>query len=366
MKILIVDDSNAKIADIVGLIREVSHTFEVDTSTDCISTVSKLSVKFDLLILDLFLPLRPGDQPNREGGKFIVDQIKRDIKLKAPTYILCLSQFEDLIENFHPLWPTIKYDPTNTSWRQIIRELLQYIARQQESGEAVDIERIPTIYMEGKLDEKIMNAALLLYFPEHKGKIKIISEHSAGASWVTRKLIIWGHSLFRDAQDKYIRAAGIYDLDAAGTEAIAELNRTIKENSAESQCIKAFKYATNFAKHLIPIYKKGIRLPITLEEMLSPACWKHAHEKNWLAERNNMDMLLKDPANWDKMKKSLNEHIKDLAFTKEENMFLSKIHFNNKVDFCNHVLNLEESEKRTALSSFEPMLQEVISYLLPT
>src|SRR6476620_6526813 len=103
MRILIVDDSVSKIADIVSALREISQGFEVEYSKDCIDALNKLSQKFDLILLDLLLPLRSGDEPKTTGGKYIVSEIYRNTKLKPPTYILCLTQHESLVEDFHPI-----------------------------------------------------------------------------------------------------------------------------------------------------------------------------------------------------------------------------------------------------------------------
>ena len=62
MNILIVDDNNDKIARIVTTIRPLFDSFQIDSATDIVSAKQKLSLThYDLMLLDLCLPLRQGD-----------------------------------------------------------------------------------------------------------------------------------------------------------------------------------------------------------------------------------------------------------------------------------------------------------------
>ncbi|TLY45133.1 MAG: hypothetical protein E6K54_08940, partial [Gammaproteobacteria bacterium] len=97
-----------------------------------------------MLILDLFLPLRNDQQPINTGGKYIVDQIMRNKEIKPPTYLIGLTQYDELIDDFHPIWKALKYDPTSISWKQSLRELLIYVSKQNASDDRIIIEKIPT------------------------------------------------------------------------------------------------------------------------------------------------------------------------------------------------------------------------------
>jgi CheY-like chemotaxis protein len=364
MRILIVDDSVAKIAEVVSALREISDSFDIDYSYDCINTINKLKEqKFDLILLDLLLPLRAGDQPKNDGGKFIVNEIYRNLKIKPPTYILCLTQHDSLKEDFHPIWRTIKFDKTETIWKVALKELIIYITRQYSTDNRIIIEKVPTIYLEGKTDDRIVTEAIKLFFPDMLNRIRVNSATSAGAAWVTRQLTIWGSSLPKDEIGSPIKSAGIYDSDKSGIDAIEELKRTIVETSAAAKCFKTFKYTTRYANHLIPIYKKGIKLPIALEEMFDSEIWEHASEQQWLEDRNNIELLLQDPSNWNKRAMGLDDHIKSLGFAEKELLYLNKIRNESKGDFATYILGLEEQKRRETLRCFEPLLKEVFEYL---
>jgi hypothetical protein len=360
MKILIVDDSNSKVLDLVSSIAQFESNVEIDSCRDCITAFGKLTTKYDLLLLDLLLPLRSGDDLSDGGGKYIIKEVYRNFKLKPPTYILCITQHDEHFIDFHPVWRTIKYSPGETEWKDTLTDLLKYVVRQHASDNRIIIEKMPSIYFEGKVDEQIYQETLRLYFPEYIDKIRLKAEKGAGADWVTRQLVVWASSLPRDENSEYIKCVGIYDDDSKGIEAIEQLHKTIPKNSAEQNCIKALKYSTRCAKHLIPIYKKGISLPITLEEMFEYKYWIHAHEMGWVEARSNPDMLLKDPGGWDKMKMSLGDHIASLGFSKNEKLYFSKISAENKQAFCDYILRLAEEERKHALEPISIMLQDAI------
>jgi CheY-like chemotaxis protein len=195
MKILIVDDSTSKLAEITSLVSATSKSFEIDSCVSCIDSLLKLKNKYDLLITDLQLPLRKDEDPIQTGGKYIVDQINRDLKLKPPTYIVGLTQYDELIEEFHSIWKVIKYDPTSTKWQKDVRELLIYVSRQYSSDDRIIIDKIPTIYVEGRTDEMILLESIRLYFPSYFDQVKINQKLAVGLIGLQGQLIIWASSL---------------------------------------------------------------------------------------------------------------------------------------------------------------------------
>lgn len=366
MKILIVDDSNAKVLDLASAIAQVENNVDIDSCRDCITALGKLTTKYDLLLLDLLLPLRNGDDLSDENGKKIISELYRNFKLKPPTYILCITQHDEHYKDFHPIWRTIKYSQAETGWKDTLTDLLKYLMRQDASDNRIIIEKMPSIYLEGKTDEKIYQETLRLYFPQYVDKIRLKTEKGAGADWVTRQLVVWASSLPRDENSEYMKCVGIYDDDSKGREAIEQLRKTIHKNSAQENCFKTLKYSTKCARHLVPFYQKGVSLPITLEEMFEFKHWKHAHEMGWVEARSNPDMLLKDPGGWDKMKMSLGEHIASLGFTADETLYLSKVSDENKPAFSDYVLSLPDEERIQALKPISIILQEAIEVMFKT
>jgi len=135
VKILIADDNHLKIKDL----REVlSHIPEIsfenyDIATDLISAKRYLSVShYDLLILDLNIPERAGDDPLPENGINFLEEIKRSQRLLKPFHIIGLTAYEKYKSQFESvfiddLWGLIHYDPTNRGWEKQIKLKINYL-----------------------------------------------------------------------------------------------------------------------------------------------------------------------------------------------------------------------------------------------
>lgn len=363
MKVLIVDDSTSKLAEITSLISSVSESFEIESCEDCIGCLIKLKNKYDLIIIDLFLPLRPGEDPVTNGGQHIIEQITRDKNLKPPTYILGLTQYDELIDSFHLIWKAIKYDPTSITWKKSIREALIYVSRQYSSDDRIILDKVPTIFVEGKIDEVIVSESLRLFYPDHVEKIKIKSDTGAGADWVTRQLIIWANSFPKDVNKRHIKCVGLYDNDSKGRDSINELNRVIATDSAQANYFKTVLYTPTYAKHLIPLFKKGLKPPIELEQMFDYTFLLHAKNQLWLETRTDLDSFLAEPKGWNKMNMSLSQHLQSLGITEQEDVYLMKVKNDCKQNFCNYILSLPDHEKRKGLYSFSLMFDDIIKIL---
>lgn len=359
MNILIVDDSNDKIASIVTEIRQLSPSFEIDSSVDIGDAKRKLhDKKYDLLLIDLLLPVRVGEEPIPEGGANLVNEIARSKSFIAPSYILGITQYEEHIPYFSNIWKAIKYDPTSENWKNTLKEVLNYLLK--SSNGTVPIPEVkPTIFVEGKTDEALYKEAIQLFAPEIIDKVIIKSEKSAGASWVTRQLVIWSHSLHSDTNKNYIKAIGIYDGDVAGKDAIQELNRIVKNDGAEAKTYKTLSLTATYAQQLIPLFQKGVIIPVTLEELFNPDLWKFALEKGWVEARNNPEEILKDPKSWDKFNQSFKDFIKSLSLSEQEAIYLNKFKKEHKADFSKHLTALDADKKKVAFANFEALVKDL-------
>jgi CheY-like chemotaxis protein len=365
MRILIVDDSTSKLAAITLCIREVSSNFEIETCTDCSSCLLKLKAKYDLLILDLVLPIRGQEEASSSGARIIINQIQRDKNLIPPTYIVGLTQFEEQLGSLQTIWPVITYNPSSLMWKESIIELLNHIAKQENSSNKIILEKRPTIYVEGKTDHTIISKCIELFYPQFFDKVIIKSEKNSGAAWVVRQIIVWAHSLPRDENENYIKCIGLFDNDKKGVEAIQEINRIIPANSAEANCFKTIKYQKKHAKHLVPIFSKGLTIPITLEHLFSDNHWKFAEAEGWLETQNHVDTFLNDPKDWDKVTMSMNEHLKTLNLTFEENLYLKKINIKYKVSFIKYILDRSEDDQKKSLLNVKTVVEELLKILFP-
>jgi CheY-like chemotaxis protein len=362
ISILIADDDLNKISSIINSIHEnFKDQVEIMQASNVQEALEVMQVNhFHLLISDLFMPLRNGDPADRRGGEVLIREIyKRKNRARTPIYIIGLTQFDDVKHNFSGVWKVWKYDSTNEDWKLKLRDLLFHISRVDSK---IVKEKKESIFVEGTSDRDILNLAFQIFFKDYRNKVSIETiRFGAGSSWVERQLVIWGKTLFRKDNGEYLQAVGLFDGDKAGKSAIDSLKSQIVKDSAESSTFSVLTLDKKYAKHLIPAYSGGITLPIAIEEMYAPFCWKFAKQQNWLVQRNLSEDLLQDPKRWDKTNQSLREYLESLALSDQVNIFLNyKINDEYKGEFVKYIAELSSENQILALSSFQPLINDIL------
>jgi nucleoside phosphorylase/CheY-like chemotaxis protein len=135
--ILVVDDSNAKRDQVVRVLSDalgVAH-IHVDTARNAAEAVSLLEKNvFDLLILDINIPLRRDSDPVRDGGLRLLKQLQQGgPRLNRPAHIIGLTEYPELYRDFSREfashnWQIVQYDAAETAWAQILTNKAIYIA----------------------------------------------------------------------------------------------------------------------------------------------------------------------------------------------------------------------------------------------
>lgn len=131
MRILIVDDSTAKRRHIQDEIRSATgRQVTIVTATNVNEALKELTNGvFDLMVLDLHLPIRRNNAPVRNGGAELLRQIRQraaDRSAIRPRYIFALSAHDDVVEEQKSLFMEeaivlIPYDESSTNWRGSLR-----------------------------------------------------------------------------------------------------------------------------------------------------------------------------------------------------------------------------------------------------
>lgn len=368
MDILIVDDSNEKIGQIVSAIREISENFNIITTVDCVNAQQKMAQqKFDLLIIDLLLPLRKDDEPTADGGKNLVTEIERSNRLISPNYILGITQYEDYLHNLSPIWNVLLYSPATQEWRENLKKIILHIQKAYGATNDTKEAILPHIFFEGESDHILFSEAIKIFYPNLIDKVTLRFEKSGGAAWVARQIIIWANSLNRSITGSdYVKAIGVLDGDKAGNDAKSEINRVVRSSSSGATTFKVVQLSPSHARELIPLYQKKIIVPVTLEELIPIKYRRIAFENGWLTERKSADSLLKDPTDWDKINVSLKEHIKSLGLTVDEELYLMGFKLSKKVEFISYLMSLPMDEKEEALENLKYVLEEIDKYFFDT
>ena len=140
INILIMDDGAEKVSRIKSVLTGMCMVpiENVDVARSLNSGRRKLAEKFyDLLILDLVLPVNDDEEiePNKSEG--FIDELYRIGRLKRPTYVIGLSQYEERVSaNYHlfdsKLWKLIHYNLRVADWEQTLQNAVESILTTKE------------------------------------------------------------------------------------------------------------------------------------------------------------------------------------------------------------------------------------------
>lgn len=140
VNILIMDDKSEKTESVKKIL--VTDCGISSQSIDCASCIAEgrdfLSKKYyDLLILDLVMPLYEDDEVNHEEAPNFIDEIFENPNIKEPNQIIGLTAYDDEYEALklrfeEKLWKLIKYSESNLDWRNAIKNSVFHLLRMKQ------------------------------------------------------------------------------------------------------------------------------------------------------------------------------------------------------------------------------------------
>lgn len=145
IKILILDDSNRKIDKIKQVLLEGCGLHEDDIEVANSVAAGRVAITkdfFDLVLLDLVLPLFENEEPQEDGGlSFIRDIMSADGRIKIPTQIIGLTEKENAYnkekEEFQSLlFNVIHCKQSDVEWISQVKQAVNYSIRCKESVES--------------------------------------------------------------------------------------------------------------------------------------------------------------------------------------------------------------------------------------
>lgn len=141
IRVLIMDDTPEKTAKIRSVLtgRCMVDEADIDWAGSINSGRLKLAATvYDLLILDLVMPINDGEEVGAEGSsENFIDELKRIGRLHKPVYIIALTQYKEKIEKHRQeyekkLWKLIHYDLKQTDWEDVLQEAVDTIISTKE------------------------------------------------------------------------------------------------------------------------------------------------------------------------------------------------------------------------------------------
>ncbi|HEO2530917.1 TPA: response regulator, partial [Streptococcus agalactiae] len=133
MNILIVEDDDNKAQDIITfLIKEGVMSLSIKTVDNVNDALTLLrETKYDILLLDLSLPLRKSGHPIPDGGSKILYNLTSPYFL-TPSHVIGLTQFSDLSDNERPKFQKFDfniYDYNIDIWKDVLSQKLKWILK---------------------------------------------------------------------------------------------------------------------------------------------------------------------------------------------------------------------------------------------
>lgn len=164
------DDTPEKTAKIKSVLKErcLLKEEEIEVAQSINSGRKALHQNvYDLLILDLVMPINDGDEVDAEGSsEDFINEMSRIGRLHKPVYIIALTQYEEKIEKHKQsyskkLWKLIHYNLKETDWEDVLQEAVDTIIETKKQ------------LLESVHDERHYDVGVLCALPEEFEQMKL-------------------------------------------------------------------------------------------------------------------------------------------------------------------------------------------------
>ncbi|MDP1800841.1 MAG: response regulator [Bacteroidota bacterium] len=135
IKVLVIEDNPDKTKVVRNLLDKNKGIERYDVANDSLEARRLLELNFyDLLILDLKIPKRFGDDPLPENSINLLDELNKGGRLIRPSHIIGLTEFDKLKEKYDLqfekfLWLIILYEVSSTAWEEQLNFKIDYLIK---------------------------------------------------------------------------------------------------------------------------------------------------------------------------------------------------------------------------------------------
>lgn len=141
LRIILIDDAAEKISRYKELLSEFN-----EINTDCVDVATSLTeaeekmadTQYDLAVLDLYLPLRYGDDPHPDNAVTLLRDLTSDEDLKMPFNIVGITRWKDADPKYKDFFEDlllayIVYEQGNDNWKNRLRQKITFLLKAQRS-----------------------------------------------------------------------------------------------------------------------------------------------------------------------------------------------------------------------------------------
>jgi nucleoside phosphorylase/CheY-like chemotaxis protein len=145
MRILVVDDSNEKLERVIdALVGEDLKRDDIDVAYTAFDARRLMrDVQYDLLVLDILLPMRAGDQPKSDSAVTLLTELRDRDLYKKPRHIIGLTAYDEGLRALSPIfqeqaWAIIKFGAENSTWNEQLARSVHWISSASKQRAPVD------------------------------------------------------------------------------------------------------------------------------------------------------------------------------------------------------------------------------------
>jgi nucleoside phosphorylase len=145
--VLILDDEYDKIQAIIRVLENSG------VSADSVTQVSNVNEArrrmrenhYDLLIVDMNVPVALGTPPRQNGGIELLKLIRVDVKVRHPGQVIGITAKDDIFSDAERemkmlSWTLCLYDPTSNEWEYVLKEKVEHSLR-SKAAESFSVEK---------------------------------------------------------------------------------------------------------------------------------------------------------------------------------------------------------------------------------
>jgi nucleoside phosphorylase/CheY-like chemotaxis protein len=204
LKVLIVDDTQEKITQIRQVLADfVTEPIDVPICGSIREALKKcMATRYDLVILDLYIPLNAGETPSPTNAQTFLKLIKEDDDYICPVFVIGITRKQDIAEykSFFEAETmlVLNYAENDDTWKCQMKNRLSYLSGVKN--------KLGFTY-EYDYDVAIINA---LQSPEHEIMRKTLSENWEEVDLDDDKTTTYYSAILHDKYDKPIRCISCY------------------------------------------------------------------------------------------------------------------------------------------------------------
>lgn len=168
LTILVVDDNPDKLRRITNVIADTLTvgTYELDSAETVFEGGAKLKRRsYDLMVIDVQLPMRQNEEPRKDGGIELLRQIRARREYNVPHHVVGLTAYDDSIASMSDYfeeytWVLLHYKQACDQWAVRLTHILEHVAAAKK---VVDIQSYDVdIGIVTALDKPELQAVLAL------------------------------------------------------------------------------------------------------------------------------------------------------------------------------------------------------------